>query len=274
MQIDEQAFAYVNKAGGPALRMHREEAGGTVSVKSALRTLQILEAFAQAGRPMTLVEVSREIDAPRSSCLALLTTLAERGYLYRVGANMAYYPSRRWMDLATAVWEKDPLAVHIRASLERLRDLTGETTIDAVLAGDRSVYLDVVESRELVRYTARAGETKPLPVSASGRAQLAVLDEAERKALVAALPSGGGPDRPRFNRKALLETVDKERRRGWSINLGEFRPDVISVAVGFDLRGTVHSLVVAAPYHRVEARVDDLGRILRDEVRALQARLR
>lgn len=244
-----------------------------MSVKSALRTLQILEAFAESGRPMSLGEVARAIEAPRSSCLALLTTLTERGYLYRVGTAPAYYPSRRWLDLARTVSETDPIAVHIRASLERLRDLTGETAIDAVLATDRSVYLDVVESSELVRYTARAGEAKPLHVSASGRAQLAVLDEETRKAVVAALP-GGGAGRARFSRKALLETVAQERLRGWSTNLGEFRPDVISVASGFDLHGTIHSLVIAAPYHRVEAKVDQIGRIVRDEARALAARLR
>jgi DNA-binding IclR family transcriptional regulator len=57
-----------------------------MSVKSALRTLQILEAFAEAARPMSLGEVARAIDAPRSSVLALLATMVERGYLYRVGA--------------------------------------------------------------------------------------------------------------------------------------------------------------------------------------------
>lgn len=243
-----------------------------MSVKSALRTLQILEAFAEAARPMSLGEVARAIDAPRSSVLALLATMVERGYLYRVGAAPSYYPTRRWLDLAHAVSESDPVSLRIRESLERLRDLTGETAIDAVLATDRSLYLDVVESRELVRFAAQPGETKPLHLSASGRAQLAVLEEGARKAVVAALPAGGA-GRARLNRKALLETVDAERRRGWSTNLGEFRPDVISVAAGFDLHGTVHSLVIAAPRHRVEAKADQIGRLLRDEARALVARL-
>jgi DNA-binding IclR family transcriptional regulator len=170
------------------------------------------------------------------------------------------------------VSESDPVSLRIRESLERLRDLTGETAIDAVLATDRSLYLDVVESRELVRFAAQPGETKPLHLSASGRAQLAVLEEGARRAVVAALPAGGA-GRARLNRKALLETVDAERRRGWSTNLGEFRPDVISVAAGFDLHGTVHSLVIAAPRHRVEAKADQIGRLLRDEARALVARL-
>lgn len=240
-----------------------------MSVKSALRTLQILEVFAGAGRPMSLGEVARGIDAPRSSCLALLTTLSERGYVYRVGEPAGWYPTRRWADLSRAVSEHDPVALHVHAALERLRDACGETAIDAMLAGGRSVYVDVVESHEMVRYTARAGDSKPLHLSASGRAQLAALDDDDCRAVVAALPSAGVPGEARLNRRALLETVARDRARGWSVNLGEFRPDVISVAAGFALGGTAHSLSIAAPRHRIEARVDAIGRLLRDEARAL-----
>ncbi len=87
-----------------------------MSVKSALRTLQILEVFAGAGRPMSLGEVARGIDAPRSSCLALLTTLSERGYVYRVGEPAGWYPTRRWADLSRAVSEHDPVALHVHAA--------------------------------------------------------------------------------------------------------------------------------------------------------------
>ena len=247
-----------------------------MSVKSALRTLQILEAFADAGKPMSLGELARGIDAPRSSCLALLTTLNERGYLYRVGAQQGYYPTRRWLDLARAVSECDPVALHIHAALERLRDASGETAIDAVLANGRSVYVDVVESQELVRYTARPGDSKPLHLSASGRAQLAALDDAACRATVAALPAAGAAGtagEARLNRRVLLDTVARDRTRGWSVNLGEFRPDVISVAAGFVLGGTVHSLSIAAPSHRIGSKVERIGRLVRDEARALDAQL-
>ncbi|MEZ5741527.1 MAG: hypothetical protein R3E68_20265 [Burkholderiaceae bacterium] len=54
------------------------------------------------------------------------------------------------------------MASGIRAALEQLREASGETTIDAVLAGQRSIYLDVLESREMVRYTAQVGDARPL----------------------------------------------------------------------------------------------------------------
>jgi IclR family transcriptional regulator, acetate operon repressor len=243
------------------------------AVKSALRTLQILEIFAEQRRPLTLGELARHMETPKSSCLALLGTLAERGYLYRVGLDGAYYPTRRWLDNASQVAEHDTVAAEVKLSLRRLRDATGETAIDAVLVGDRSVYLDVVESIELVRFTARAGDSKPLHASASGRAQLGVLEPAEREAVMRKLTLERITARTRVTPKALAQTVQEESTRGWSANYGEFRPDVISIASGLRLGATVHSLVVAAPYQRVEKKVDKIGQAVRAEALALARRL-
>lgn len=243
-------------------------------VKSALRTLQILEMFAEQRRPLTLGELARGMETPKSSCLALLGTLSERGYLYRVGPEGAYYPTRRWLDNATLVSEHDSLAGQVKISLQRLRDQTGETAISAVLVGDRSFYLDVVESTELVRFTARAGESKPLHASASGRAQLCVMETGERKALIARLKLERITGRTRTSQRSLEQILQQERERGWSANYGEYRPDVISVASGFRLDGAVHSLVIAAPYQRVEAKVAKIGELLHKEAELLVQRVR
>lgn len=264
IHVIEWLFTYMNATISGA--------GEFASVKSAVRTLRILEAFGTSRRPMSLGEIARAIDAPRSSCLALLNTLIGRGYLWRVSAGPSYYPSRRWLDIAQVVAENDPVAVHVRAALQRLRDRSGETAIFAMLSHDRSVYLDVVEATELVRFTARPGETKPLHISASGRAQLGVLDDEARRSIVDRLPAGE-TGLNRAGRKKLLALVAEERLRGWSTNRGEYRSDVISVAAGFDLHGTAHALVVAAPFHRAQERIDRIGRLVREEVRELVARL-
>jgi IclR family transcriptional regulator, acetate operon repressor len=248
--------------------------GASPAVKSSLRTLQVLELFAEVQRPLTLAEIARELAMPKSSCLALLSTLADRGYLYRGAAPGAYYPTRRWLSHANRVAEHDTLAMQLRDTLVRVRDTMGETAIHAVLAGDQSVYIDVVESTELIRLTARAGDWKPLQVSASGRAELGVLDAATRAAVIARLPLDAGERRHRMSRRTLEQTVERERERGWSANLGEFRPDVASVAVGLDVHGTAHAIVVAAPLQRLGPRIDKVGALLRREVLSLAQQLR
>jgi DNA-binding IclR family transcriptional regulator len=241
------------------------------AVKSALRTLLIFELFAERRRALSLAEIARTLQMPKSSCLSLLSTLAERGYLQRSGADGAYHTTRRWLLQAQLASLHDAHAQHMHDCLVRLRDALGETAISAVLAGDQSTYLDVVESTELVRYSTRPGETRPLAVSASGRAQLGVLDEAARAAVLDRVYAS--PARPRSARRTLEKLIADERDRGWSVNLGGYRPDVISVAVGLTLDGSAHALVVAAPYARAEARADRIGRQIAREVHDLLQRL-
>lgn len=80
--------------------------------------------------------------------------------------------------------------------------------------------------------------------------------------------SGKGP----ASRQAL-RVLGKEREQGWSVNVGEYRPDVIPVAPGFPLHGEAHAIVIAGPYARVSGRVDAIGRLVCDEARQLVRRL-
>src|SRR5262247_1057439 len=55
------------------------------SVKSATRTLDILEFVVGCGRPVSAAEIAASLAIPVSSLSYLLGTLVERGYLVRSG---------------------------------------------------------------------------------------------------------------------------------------------------------------------------------------------
>src|SRR5688500_2352238 len=106
---------------------------GTMSandpVKTAARTLDLFEAFAEARTPMTLTEIAARIDSPVSSCHALMRTLQARGYLYVLSQRRRCYPTRRLLDIAAAIAGHDPIVEKLRPAMEALRDRTGETVI-------------------------------------------------------------------------------------------------------------------------------------------------
>ena len=247
----------------------------TGAVKSALRTLLILELFASEKTTLTLAEISRSLDMPKSSCLALLGTLTDRGYLYKATHDGRYYPTKRWLNNARLVAEHDPLAAEIHTALERLHRDSGETAIHAVLAGDRSVYVDVVESDETIRFSTRSADTKPLHVSASGRAQLGLLQTDQMMSIIERINlKSMRSNRPDFTRQSLVKLISDERARGWACNMGEHNPDVLSVAVGVDLNGSAHALVVAAPLTRAAPHVERIGKILMREAEQLVKNIR
>ena len=45
-------------------------------VKTALRIIEIIEIFAKEQKPLALSELAKELNAPNSSCLALIRTLS------------------------------------------------------------------------------------------------------------------------------------------------------------------------------------------------------
>ena len=59
-------------------------------VKVALRTLNLFELFAKQRQPLVLSDLAEQLDIPSSSCLALIRTLSQRGYLYQTWGRFVF----------------------------------------------------------------------------------------------------------------------------------------------------------------------------------------
>lgn len=232
-------------------------------VKSAQRVIDIFELYAARGEPATLTAVAAELKLPKSSCLALLTTLSERGYLYEVRPQAGYYPTRRWLDKARIISAKDPLADRILQHLTQLRDQTGETLIFGKRADDRVIYLEVVESLETLRYAAVAGQFKPLHGTASGKALLSAMSKSERQALIGKAKLKPLTPRTIVDRSALERDIEQGLARGWQVSQGENVADATAVAVPVWLMQEIFVLVVAGPSQRMQPRINVIGERLR-----------
>ena len=91
-------------------------------VKTALRTLDVFEAFRTAKTPLSLTELARVIGSPVSSCSALIQTLKGEGYLYHPGNGRKLYPTRRLLEQAQEIARHDPLIQRLLPALAALRD--------------------------------------------------------------------------------------------------------------------------------------------------------
>jgi DNA-binding IclR family transcriptional regulator len=231
-------------------------------VKSALRVLTILEYFAATLKPATLAQLARQLDLPKSSCLALLDTLLNTGYLCWLGKDGGYYPTRRWLDLSEAISRSDTILALTAPALTAIRDATGETAILAKRENDHVVYLAVAEPQRVLRFAAHAGQIKPLHGGASGRALLAQLAPAARTALVLRL------EHRRYTMATIVKPKEIERAvqagiaKGYHVAIAEYQDDTAAVAAGFRFGGAEYAFVVGAPRERVAPRVDAVGREL------------
>jgi DNA-binding IclR family transcriptional regulator len=238
-------------------------------VKSALRVLNVLEYFAAATRPATLAQLSKQLQLPKSSCFALLETLRQAGYVYWLGKEVGYYPTRRWSDLADAISRNDPILALTAHALADIRDRTSETAILAKRDGLEVLYLAVAEPDRVLRFAAYAGQRKPIHSASSGRALLGLMAPDERADLVARL------ERRRFSDTTLVEPGDIEaaiRRgitQGWHVSIGEYQADTTAIAASFRLDGEDYALVVGGPTPRIAPHVNAIGALLAEHAAAL-----
>lgn len=154
--------------------MSRE--GTSASVKSATRTLDILEYVVSRGRPLVAQEIAEALGIPVSSLSYLLTTLVDRDYLhregrlYRAGEGLSRLQARS-PDLA--------LALIVAPLVRNLRLELNETTSFFVRRGWDVEALVTESSEHALRYAVHKGARAPLHAFSAGKALLAAMDEGE-----------------------------------------------------------------------------------------------
>ncbi|PMR75471.1 IclR family transcriptional regulator [Billgrantia endophytica] len=227
------------------------ERGKPESVKTAARTLSLFETFAEDQAPLSLTDLARRIDAPISSCHALIKTLQALGYVYVLEQKKRVYPTKRLLQVAQAIATHDPLLESVTPILLELRDDLGETVILGKRQASGIVYLEVIEGTHTVRYAARPGDAKPLHSSAIGKAMLGQESPKRLQALLEKLPLTAATNRTLTDRAQLLDDIEEGRHHGYFITCGENVDDVMAIAIARTVYGEMLGLAIAGPMERM-----------------------
>lgn len=241
-----------------------------MAVRQADNVLRFFEYFAWSQRPTTLTQLSETLELPLSSTSNLVSTLRERGFLFEVRKRGGFYPTRRMHDLTLSILDGDPVLGLVREHMEALREETGETILLAAREGDHVIYLEALESRKGVRYSAKAGETRPIYAISSGKALLSALDDATLRRELAGLDYTEAAEASITDIDALFDNIMAGRKRGWFLNATEFTPEVSAAGVLLDIADQKYGLSVAGPNYRMQGRYDEIAAALARVVAAIK----
>ena len=242
-------------------------------VTSPERLLAIFELFEKERRPLSLKEVAELCRIPPSTCHNLVHMLLKHSYLYQTGQRKDLYPTRRLYDMGAIILASDLILQRLMPAMEALRDATRETVILGKRQKDAIVYLEVLEGPEVIRYSARPGDTKPLHSTCIGKTILAALGEAEVCKLLEENPPVRVTAKTITGLGPLLEDLEQGRRRGFFTTHGENVSDVTALAVPISINNELFGLAVAGPSHRVYANFDKVARALKEAQDTLQERV-
>jgi len=171
--------------------------GGVREVKSAARTVEILEFLAaRQNKPVRLRELSEALGVPRSSLHALLRTLVTYGWVRADSSGTLYGIGIRALLAGTTYLDTDPYLPLVTQDV---------------------VYLATRESSQYLRPYSRVGRRLPAYATSLGKAILAAqpTDDFERH-----LPETLAPLTPNTltDRAALQADIELVRERGYAVD--------------------------------------------------------
>lgn len=243
-----------------------ENGAASSGPRSPTRLLRIFETLAQSSKGMTLTELCTTLDSPKSSLLSLLRILVSVKYLtldgnrYQLGPaifqlSMGILAGRSYISLA-------------RVFLEELADQSDETAFLTSIDREKkvSIYDDVIESRQAVRYVVDIGTSRPLYASAASQLLLAYQEPEWIEAYLSSGPFKSPVSGKIIDTQAFRKQLEKIRTDGYAVSCSQAVMGAAGIAAPImNAKGQVnHALLIAAPQDRLKNNLPKLQKLIMD----------
>lgn len=223
------------------------------------RVAAVLEHVARHPGGMSLADLARTLETPKSSLQSLNNGLVATGYLVEQGHRYFLGPAPFVLSLMCS-----PLAARIRHDeLVRIHQEVQRNLLVGIQVGDALVYIDQVGDGPMMEYLAYTRHRRPLLTTATGKIILANLPSRELQTLLT-----------EFSRHnaALVEEflIDLPliRTSGLAYNHGATMPNLYAVATSLrDARGRFVAGICVNGGREVADQLEVIGKELLKAIR-------
>lgn len=242
------------------------------------RALAVLEGVLKAKSAATLTEIAGTTGLPIATVHRIAGQLEGRGLLKRALGSRKLLPGPRLVALGAKILEASVVGDRGHLALEALAKQIEEHCHVGIISGQDVLYVDSARSGQQARLHFEPGRRAPVYCTSIGKVFLASLPTAALEAFVELIELKRFTPRTIHTRTALLQEIDRVRKRGWASSNEEFTPGVIGCAVpvnapsGEFAAGLGVSVPVAhCPYERIGEYVPALAACAREFQIILQA---
>ncbi len=230
-------------------------------VKPVLKALDVLSYVADCRQGVSLVQVGRALQLPKTTAFRYLQTLMLSGYVAYDAQAARYHPGWRLGEHARRDNARQMLLERLGPLVRKLAKTVDETVNLAVREADKVVYIEQIEPTRPTRMRARIGDADPLHTTALGKAILAHMPSDEQKAYLAR-PLVERTGRTLIDSSEIRAQLRLVFRRGFAVEAGENEDGAICVGVPIldpdDY--PIAAISVSAPIDRLSrARAEALG---------------
>lgn len=189
-------------------------------VNSVLKAIKIMQLFNASEPRLTLAEISRRLNLPKSTVYNLLATLQSQGLIEKTNSD-SYALGTGVIALTQGVRVNVELRDRAAPLLRELADTCRESVYLTVLEGDYVLYIYAIESpRRLLARTA-VGDRAHLHCTGVGKAILASLPLESVKEIVDLVGLPAFTEATITDFEALQQELERIRVRGYAFDVGE-----------------------------------------------------
>jgi DNA-binding IclR family transcriptional regulator len=207
------------------------------SIEKVYRILELLRRHYKTG--LTNKELSNRLKIPASTCYRIMKSLKTFDFVSQRKVDKRFFLGFSHLRFADALVGGMDVPAICLPHLERLHELTKDTTFLTVFSGQHSIVVEICGNINVLMSIAR-GEVMPMHCAASGKAILAFLPEPEKSNLLETLDYHVFTVRTITDPDELKKELGEIQKRGVAVNFREFHPDTVAVSTPiFSKQGNV-----------------------------------
>lgn len=145
---------------------------------AVVRALDILKIVGNNSEPMSLTDISKALDIPKTTAFNIINTLVEEKCLIVKDKRSKLY------ELGIGIYEIGSLYINnveyldlIRDSIRRIKDKLSTSSFACIVDNDELIYIDKVETNDTLKSSIKLGHRMPMYSASLGKAILAYYDD-------------------------------------------------------------------------------------------------
>ena len=259
----------------PARASKKTAGAPTDGTQAIRRAASILKAIAKANsQGVSLADISRAEDLPRSTAHRILKCLVDEGFLEYTSESRRYQMGGLTYELGLAVSSGVLEVARWRDVIDAVARRTGVTSYLMRRSGVEAVCLVKAEGNSVVRVIpVEVGQRRLLGVGAGATALLAALDGETCERVIATI-SPGLRNHPRISVESLRAAVAQARATGFAMSQGKVVEESFGLGAIVPDSHAAPALAVSIAAHVSvvsDANIARWKRIIKEEIQAATA---
>jgi len=227
-----------------------------LEVQVLQRAMDVLEAIGTSAEPVSLKAITERVGLPKSTVYRILSNLEARGYVccsneggYRLGL--------KFFTLGQKAEKGFELKRIARPYMARLNQFSSESVHLGVLARNKVLYLDSIDSPHTIRLVAQIGGTNAIHCTSLGKALLIGHSDDEIRQVLAEAGMERRTSYTLITPESFLREMEVVRRAGFGVDDRESNEDCFCIGAPiYNHYGQVMAAIsVSGPISRISRRM-------------------